>query len=81
MYSIEWPVFALLGVLGWWALLHMEEVDEAKTAARREYEERMRAEAQIARQVDEGAEDPDLAAYNDHLAKLSERPKKKLFGH
>jgi DNA-binding transcriptional regulator of glucitol operon len=83
MYAIEWPVFGILGVLGWYALLNMEKVTEAKEAARREYEERMRAEAAAARAAAPAveAEDPALAAYNDHLAELAERPKKRLFGH
>jgi hypothetical protein len=48
--------------------------------ARREYEEKMRADAQLARQV-EVEEDPVLAAYNDHLAEIAARPKKRLWGH
>jgi DNA-binding transcriptional regulator of glucitol operon len=76
MYAVEWPAFAILGIAGWWGLLHAEQIDEAKREARREYEERMRAEAQIARQVDDN-EDPELAAYNDHLAKLAERDAKR----
>ncbi len=83
MYAIEWPVFAILGVLGWYALLNMERVTEAKESARREYEDRMRAEAAAARlaaQAEE-VEDPALAAYNDHLAELGSRSRKRLFGH
>ena len=40
MYAIEWPVFGVLGVLGWFALLNMETVTAHKEAARREYEEK-----------------------------------------
>jgi len=80
LYAVEWPVFALIGVIGWWALLHLEEVTEHQVKARQEYEEKMRAEAQLARQLDE-PEDPTLAAYNDHLNSLSQAPKKKLWGH
>ena len=85
MYSIEWPVFGVLGVLGWYAMLHMEDVTEEQENERREYEERMRAEAREARQRAEAAlaerEDPVLAAYNDHLAAVATKPKKKLWGH
>ncbi len=80
LYAVEWPVFAVLGVLGWWALLHMEQVTEHQMKARQEYEEKMRREAQTARQID-GEDDPTLAAYNDHLNALSTKPKKKLWGH
>lgn len=83
LYAIEWPCFAVLGFFGWWALLHVEKPTEDEEAARREYEDRMRAEALAAREVaaDHGEEDPQLAAYNDHLAQLSTSPKKKLWGH
>jgi hypothetical protein len=81
MYAIEWPVFAILGVLGWYALLNMDKVTEYEEKTRREYEEKMRADAQAARRASLEAEDPELAAYNDHLAGLGTEPKKKLWGH
>lgn len=81
MYAIEWPVFGVLGVLGWWAMLNMEKVTEHQEKARREYEEKMRAEALAARAANADEEDPTMAAYNDHLAELSNTPKKKLWGH
>ena len=80
LYSIEWPVFGVLGVLGWYALLNIDRVSENDELERRAYEEKMRAEARKARQRD-AEEDPELAAYNDHLEQLAERSKKKLWGH
>ncbi len=80
LYSIEWPVFGVLGVLGWYALLNIERVSEQDERERAAYEEKMRVEAREARQR-EAQEDPTLAAYNDHLAQLAERSKKKLWGH
>jgi DNA-binding transcriptional regulator of glucitol operon len=80
LYAVEWPAFAVLGVFGWYALLNMEKITEHQEVARREYEEKMRADAQLARQV-EVEEDPVLAAYNDHLAEIATRPKKRLWGH
>ena len=80
-YAIEWPVFAIFGVLGWYALLNMEKVTEEQEATRREYEEMRRVEARQAREHQRLAEDPELAAYNDHLAGLATTPKKKLWGH
>jgi DNA/RNA-binding domain of Phe-tRNA-synthetase-like protein len=41
----------------------------------------MRAEARAARDAAAEQEDPTLAAYNDHLAELSTKPKKRLWGH
>ncbi len=81
MYAVEWPVFGVLGVLGWFAMLNMEAVTASKEAARREYEERMRAEARAAREAVKEEEDPALAAYNDHLASLATKTKKRLWGH
>lgn len=79
LYAIEWPVFLVMGFLGWYALLNMERVTEHQEKARREYEEKMRQEAQLARSFE--GEDGSLAAYNDHLSELSKAPKKKLWGH
>jgi DNA-binding transcriptional regulator of glucitol operon len=83
MYAIEWPVFGVLGVLGWFAMLNLEKVSASKETERREYEERMRAKAQAARASarEADAEDPALAAYNDHLASLATKTKRKLWGH
>lgn len=83
MYSIEWPVFGILGVLGWYAMLNMEVVTASKEAERRDYEEMMRAEAHAAREASAAAEPEDeaLAAYNDHLADLSTKTKRRLWGH
>ena len=85
LYAIEWPCFAVLGFFGWWALLHVEKPTEDEEVVRRDYEERMRAEALAARAAEAALlgqqEDPELAAYNDHLADLSAARKKKLWGH
>ena len=34
LYSIEWPLFAILGLLGWYALLNLEKVTEGQQRAR-----------------------------------------------
>jgi hypothetical protein len=81
LYSIEWPVIGVLGVLGWYALLNLEKATEEQEAERRAYEDKMRADALAARKQAEEPEDASLAAYNDHLAQLSTHPKKKLWGH
>jgi len=81
LYSIEWPVFAIMGIFGWWALLHQEKITEHQEKARRDYEAKMRAEAELARQLAAEQEDPELAAYNEHLRQLAAAPRRKLFGH
>ena len=83
LYAVEWPCFGVLGFFGWWMLLHNEKPSASLERARKEYEEKMRAQAAAARAVDavEHEEDPQLAAYNDHLATLADVPKKKLWKH
>jgi hypothetical protein len=37
LYAVEWPVFAVLGVIGWWQLIHDDaETLEARRARRKE---------------------------------------------
>ena len=80
MYAVEWPVFGVLGIAGWWALIHAEDVSEEEKHERREFEGAMRRDAHLARP--RGAvDDPSMAAYNEHLAQLAAQPKKKLWGH
>lgn len=81
LYAIEWPAFAVLGVLGWFALLNLEKSSEDDELARREFEAKMRADARMARDAARAEEDPALAAYNDHLAQLASTPKRRLWGH
>lgn len=70
VYTIEWPVFAIAGVAGWWALLHTDPATAELRAARKVFEDEQRAAAQGAKRRPE-EEDPALAAYNDHLAQLA----------
>ncbi|MGH3733824.1 MAG: hypothetical protein ACRDVC_10740 [Acidimicrobiales bacterium] len=83
LYSIEWPLIGVLGIVGWYSMLNAEKISDREIKARQEYEEKMRADAQAARERAAAAEgeDPSLAAYNDHLAQLSHTPKKRLWGH
>jgi DNA-binding transcriptional regulator of glucitol operon len=83
LYAIEWPLIGVLGIVGWYSMLNTEKVSDEKERARREYEEKMRADAQMARELAAAreGEDPSLAAYNDHQAQLSQTPKKRLWGH
>ncbi len=81
LYSMEWPVIGVFGVLGWYALLNTERHAESDEVARRQYEDSMRERARWAREAQRDEEDPALAAYNDHLAELAEVPKRRLWGH
>jgi hypothetical protein len=63
LYSIEWPGFAIAGVYVWWVLLHSEPALEKKVVKEKQLEE------SPPRRVED--EDPELAAYNERLARLS----------
>jgi hypothetical protein len=80
LYSFEWPFFAVIGIWGWWALIHLDDVAEALPAPHESVAD-PHIEAVVAREIDRGDEDESLSAYNDHLARLAARPKKRLFGH
>jgi hypothetical protein len=80
LYAIEWPVFAIAGVFGWWALLHTDPATTEARETRRAHEQHLRAAAQAARR-DRAAEGPELAAYNDHLAALASTGKRKSWRH
>ncbi len=80
-YALEWPVFGIFGVLGWYALLNLEKVSDFDEQSRRDFEEMKRAEARTLRDTQVDEEDSVLAAYNDHLANIAVTPKRKLWGH
>lgn len=77
VYSVEWPVFALIGVWAWWQLVHLDP-----SSAGRHAQQRLAATAaapegdgtglptRVRRREDE---DEALAAYNDRLAELASR--------
>jgi hypothetical protein len=65
LYAIEWPVFAVAGIVGWWALVHTDPASSEERAVRRS------AEAKLGARRDRSVEDAELAAYNDHLAELA----------
>lgn len=81
LYSIEWPLFAVVGVWAWWMLIHTD----IETVGRRA-QQRLQAWADAKGEgPDAGGgaagpalpprrredEDEALAAYNDQLAELS----------
>jgi hypothetical protein len=70
LYSVEWPIFALVGAWGWWVLLHTDPDSVGARAQRRiEAQQAVTGPPVPVRRVDE--EDEALAAYNDRLAELA----------
>ncbi len=80
LYSVEWPVFAIVGVWMWWSLLHTDPETVGARAQRRLAA--AREVAGVAPQAPERRfeeEDEELAAYNDHLARLASEGRTKTW--
>ena len=85
LYSIEWPIFAVLGTIAWWQLIH--DRDERSKVPR----VALVGAADLAPASDGGDPDPltpaadgwdeDLDAYNAYLAELAERGTRKSWGN
>jgi hypothetical protein len=86
VYAIEWPVFAVFGIVVWWHLIHDDPDTTGARGLRRAVEsgrvgseERAAAPAPRVRHREE--EDEALAAYNDRLAALSASGRRKTWRH
>ena len=80
LYAVEWPVFALAGVVVWWLVLHTAPVTAEEREERRAFEAEQREATQAAkRRPDE--EDDALRAYNDHLAELARSDRRQRREH
>jgi hypothetical protein len=76
LYSVEWPVFAVFGVVAWWHFLHDDRETVGIRGLRRARERAVTdgsieaaAFGPLPRRREE--EDAELAAYNDYLERLS----------
>ena len=80
LYSVEWPVFAIIGVWVWWIQIHTDPETVGLRAQRRLEAARSTPGAPAAttvRRYDD--EDAELAAYNDRLAELAAHAKPKTW--
>jgi DNA-binding transcriptional regulator of glucitol operon len=79
LYSVEWPIFALLGIWGWWVFIHTDSDHAGATgqrqlkAAAAEHESEGTEIAPTGSMRQPQDEDEELADYNDRLAALAER--------
>jgi len=74
LYSIEWPLFSLAGVWGWWQLVHTDPERVGRRAqARMAADAQAQGSAAPAPERRREDEDDELAAYNDRLAQLASR--------
>jgi DNA-binding transcriptional regulator of glucitol operon len=73
-YSIEWPIFAVLGVIAWWQLVHDQPEASDYQAPREVRRSRLHRDDEIPSRPlvwDEALESPELKAYNDYLRALA----------
>ncbi len=70
-YVFEWPLFAGYAVYMWWRLVHERPAAPPDAAA--VDTGGAGAGGKDARREDDQIEDPELAAYNEYLARLAER--------
>lgn len=83
LYSVEWPIFAVVGVWGWWMLIHTDPNTVGRRAQAWLESKAGRGDDQPGKGVAPAAaaqpprrreaEDEELAAYNDRLADLANR--------
>jgi hypothetical protein len=73
LYAVEWPAFAVFGIVVWWQLIHDDPETVGAKGLRRARRQAEEAEARItSRPVRRPAEETEeLAAYNDYLARLA----------
>jgi hypothetical protein len=87
-YSIEWPIFAVLGVIAWWQLLHDDRSAVGKEPASlsqglgdNKSEDGHRVARAPAVVWDRALETPELAAYNNYLRSLRAGGGRKTWGN
>ncbi len=84
LYSVEWPVFAIFGVVAWWHAIHDDPSDVGAQALRKARAVTPSAEFSAAQERSEivrrrAEEDAELAAYNDYLQELARRNRPKTW--
>lgn len=81
LYAVEWPLFAIFGVVFWWNVVHDDPDEHGNRrlgALRRESEDGARAKDEVFRPHREG-EDAELRAYNDYLEQLTRKNRPKTW--
>jgi DNA-binding transcriptional regulator of glucitol operon len=75
LYSVEWPIFAILGAYFWWMLIHTDYETVGLKGTRRMAATTDPPDSVAAPDLTDPAQpqvdDPELAAYNARLAALA----------
>jgi DNA-binding transcriptional regulator of glucitol operon len=83
-YSVEWPIFAILGVVAWWQLIHDVGLETAFDDPRRERRSFLHRDDEVPSQPlvwDQALESPELRTYNQYLRALADRGARKTWGN
>ncbi|MGH9105992.1 MAG: hypothetical protein ACRDZX_09175 [Acidimicrobiales bacterium] len=73
-YSIEWPIFGVLGVIAWWQLVHDDRTgvtDGPRQAPEPALDDEAKASSSPPLVWDKALETPELIAYNSYLHTLA----------
>jgi hypothetical protein len=73
-YSVEWPIFAILGAVAWWQLIHDVPTPRDYERPRRERRSFLHRDDEVpspALQWDRALETPELRNYNQYLQALA----------
>lgn len=83
-YSIEWPIFAILGVVAWWQLIHDVPTPAEYERPRRERRSLLHRDDEVPSPAlvwDTALETPELRNYNQYLQSLSSGGARKTWGN
>ncbi len=73
LYSVEWPCFAVFGVVAWWNLIHDDPNSVGTRALRKLTAAKPEQPARHLEPPHDAPDDEELVAYNAYLAALSKR--------
>ena len=83
-YSFEWPLFAVLGAIAWWQLIHdvpLPRKPGETVKAKRSWLHRDEYVPTTELNWDERLETPELQAYNAYLKSLATGGSRKTWGN
>jgi DNA-binding transcriptional regulator of glucitol operon len=83
-YSVEWPIFAILGVVAWWQLIHDVRLETEYEDPRRERRSFLHRDEEVPSRPlvwDQALESPELRTYNQYLRVLADRGGPKTWGN
>ena len=83
-YSVEWPIFAILGGVAWWQLIHDVRLETEYEDPRRERRSFLHRDDEVPSQPlvwDKALESPELRTYNEYLRALADRGGRKTWGN